>query len=310
MTALLIAEHDNVTLKPGTARALTAALKMTEACDILVAGNDCEGVAREAAKLSGVNRVLLAEAPQLAQELPEELSETVAEIAADYTHILFVNNTVGKAAMPRVAALLDISPISDIHSVLGPKTFEREIYAGSLLSEVEILDEKVIGTIRITAFAPTKAGEASAPIVPAPVAPTFTKARFVSFNEHKSDRPELVSARVVVSGGRGLHDKAGFAALEAFADTLGAAVGATRTAVDMGLAPNDWQVGQTGKIIAPELYFAVGISGAMQHTAGIKDSQTVVAINDDPEAPIFEVADLGLVMDAVTAVNGLREKLS
>ena len=297
MTALLIAEHDNVTLKPATAQALTAALRMTDVVDVLVAGSNGQSVAEQAAKLSGVRTVYYADHPQLAQESPEVLARLVLDEAEGYSHVLFVASAVGKSAMPRVAAKLDVSPVSDVLDVKGPKTFVRGIYAGSLLATVEVTDPVVVATIRTTAFeAAAQEGSAVA-------------SRFVRFSEAKSDRPELVSARIVVGGGRGLLDEAGFKTLEAFADSIGAAVGATRTAVDMGLCPNDWQVGQTGKMIAPELYIAVGISGAIQHTAGIKDAKTVVAINKDAEAPIFEVADYGLVADGVEALEALRARL-
>ena len=272
MTALLIAEHDNVTLKSATAQALTAALRMTDVVDVLVAGSHGQSVAEQAAKLSGVRTVYYADHPQLAQESPEVLARLVLDEAEGYSHVLFVASAVGKSAMPRVAAKLDVSPVSDVLDVKGPKTFVRGIYAGSLLATVEVTDPVVVATIRTTAF-------------------------------------EAAAQEGSVGGGRGLLDEAGFKTLEAFADSIGAAVGATRTAVDMGLCPNDWQVGQTGKMIAPELYIAVGISGAIQHTAGIKDAKTVVAINKDAEAPIFEVADYGLVADGVEALEALRARL-
>ena len=299
MTALLIAEHDNVTLKPATAQALTAALRMTDVVDVLVAGSNGQSVAEQAAKLSGVRTVYYADHPQLAQESPEVLARLVLDEAEGYSHVLFV---------ARVAAKLDVSPVSDVLDVKGPKTFVRGIYAGSLLATVEVTDPVVVATIRTTAF--EAAAQEGSAVVEEVIAPEgYDASRFVRFSEAKSDRPELVSARIVVGGGRGLLDEAGFKTLEAFADSIGAAVGATRTAVDMGLCPNDWQVGQTGKMIAPELYFAVGISGAIQHTAGIKDAKTVVAINKDAEAPIFEVADYGLVADGVEALEALRARL-
>lgn len=308
MTALLIAEHDNVTLKPATAQALTAALEMTDVVDILVSGSNGQSVAEQAARLDGVRNVYYADSPQLAQESPEVLARLVFEEAKGYSHVLFVAGSVGKSAMPRVAALMDVSPVSDILAVKGPKTFVRGIYAGSLLATVEVTDEVVVGTIRTTAFkARAEGGHAPVEEVIAPEG--YEGSRFVRFAEAKSDRPELVSARVVVAGGRGLLDEAGFKALETFADSVGAAIGATRTAVDMGLCPNDWQVGQTGKMIAPELYIGVGISGAIQHTAGIKDAKTIVAVNKDPEAPIFEVADYGLVADGVETLAALTAKL-
>ncbi len=308
MTALLIADHDNVSLKPSTAQAVSAALKMTEVVDILVAGNGCEAVAHEAARISGVRTVYFVDQPQLAHETPEVLADLVCKECEGYSHVLFVGNLVGKAAMPRVAAQLDVSPVSDILAVEGPRTFVRGIYAGSLLATVEVGEPVVVATIRTTAFeaAPMDGDAQVEELVGTAV---YEGSRFVSFQETRSDRPELVSARRVVAGGAGLFDEAGFKALEGFADTIGAAVGATRTAVDMSLAPNDWQIGQTGKMIAPELYFAFGISGAIQHTAGIKDAKVVVAVNNDPEAPIFQVADYGLVAEALPVLAELTRKL-
>ncbi len=311
MTALLIAEHDNIALKPSTHKALSAMLQIEPQVDVLVAGNHCRPIAEEVARLEGVRLVLYAQSPQLAQECPEELAALVADEGRGYSHIFFVASSVGKAAMPRTAALFDVSPISDVLAVKGPKTFVRGIYAGSLLATVEIDEPVVIGTIRPTAFSP--AGERTdgktAMVEEVIPPPDYEASTFVRFSETKSDRPELVSARLVVAGGRGLIDEAGFKTLENFADSIGAAIGATRTAVDMGLCPNDWQVGQTGKMIAPEVYLAAGISGAIQHTAGIKDAKVIFAIDKDPDAPIFEVADYGLVADAASTLETLRERL-
>ena len=309
MTALLIADHDNVNLRPATAHALTAVLQMSEPVDILVAGNGCQAVAEKAAKLKGVRTVILAENAKLAQELPEVLADLVAAEAPGYSHIFFAATALGKAAMPRVAAMLDLTAISDVVGVNGPKTFVRGIYAGSLLATVETEEVVVVGTVRTTAFEATEEGEVAAPIETVECPDADDTSRFVKFTETKSDRPELVSARVVVAGGRGLIDEAGFKALEELADSCGAAIGATRTAVDMGLCPNDWQVGQTGKMIAPQLYIAFGISGAIQHTAGIKDAKVIVAVDKDPEAPIFEVADYGLVADGAETCRALKGKL-
>lgn len=312
MTALLIADHDNVKLRPATASAVTALLQMTEAVDVLVAGNGCEAVAEEAAKIAGVRTVLLAQNAKLAQELPEVLAYTAAHEAPGYSHIFFCATALGKATMPRVAAQLDRSAVSDVVAVKGPKTFVRGIYAGALLATVEVDEDVVVGTVRTTAFEP--AGEADMPVrienitVPEEAA-NWDASQFVRFTETESDRPDLVSAKVVVAGGRGLIDEAGFASLEKLADKIGAAVGATRTAVDMGLCPNDWQVGQTGKMIAPDLYIGFGISGAIQHTAGIKDAKVIVAVNNDPEAPIFETADYGLLADAAETCRALAAKL-
>lgn len=309
MPALLIADHDNVALKLSTAAALTAARQLDDIVDVLVAGNDCMAVAEEAAKLEGVRTVLLAQSPRLAQESPEALSALAAREGKDYTHVIFAASSVGKAAMPRTAALLDVSPVSEIQAVKGPKTFVRGMYAGSLLATVELSDPIIVATVRTTSFAPAPLGGAAAEIEEILPEEAPEDSTFVKFTETKSDRPELVSAKIVVAGGRGLIDEAGFKAMEDFADSIGAAVGATRTAVDMGLCPNDWQIGQTGKMVAPQLYIGLGISGAIQHTAGIKDAKVVVAINKDPEAPIFEVADYGLVMDAQEACRELKDKL-
>lgn len=309
MPVLLIADHDNVALKPSTAAALTAARRMDDVVDVLVAGNSCYAVAEAAAKLEGVRAVLLAQSPRLAQESPEALSALAAREGRDYTHVVFAASSVGKAAMPRTAALLDVSPVSELTAVAGPKTFVRTMYAGSLLATVETTDPIVVATVRTTAFAPTAEGGRIADIEEVLPEDAPEDSTFVKFSETKSDRPELVSAKIFVAGGRGLIDEAGFKAMEDFADAIGAAVGATRTAVDMGLCPNDWQIGQTGKMVAPDLYIGLGISGAIQHTAGIKDAKVVVAINKDPEAPIFEAADYGLVMDAQEACRELQQKL-
>lgn len=309
MPALLVADHDNVTLKPATAQALTALRQMADTVDVLVAGNACSAVAEEAAKLEGVRTVIYAQSPQLAQECPEALAALVAREGKGYSHIFFVAGSLGKAAMPRTAALLDCSPVSDVLAVKGPKTFVRGIYAGSLMATVEVAEETVVGTVRATAFEPAASGSNDAVVEEVIAESQYDDSRFVKFAETQSDRPELVSARVVVAGGRGLIDDAGFKAMEDFADSIGAAVGATRTAVDMGLCPNDWQIGQTGKMIAPELYFGIGISGAIQHTAGIKDAKVIVAVNKDPEAPIFEIADYGLVADGAEACRELQAAL-
>lgn len=310
MTALLIADHDNVNLRPATARALKAVREMDGSVDLLVAGNDCLAVAEAASHLEGVRTVLVAQNPRLAQELPEVLSALVAAEAEGYSHVFFAATTLGKATMPRVAALLDCAAVSDVVAVRGPKTFVRGIYAGALLATVEMTGDVVVGTVRTTAFEAVPTVGTAAPVETVECPDVGDDARFVKFSEVQSDRPELVSARVVVAGGRGLIDEAGFRALEELADGIGAAVGATRTAVDMGLCPNDWQVGQTGKMIAPQLYMAFGISGAIQHTAGIKDAKVIVAVDKDPEAPIFEIADYGLVADAADTCRALKAKLA
>lgn len=308
MTVLLIADHNNRSLKPSTAQAMTAALEMGGPVDVLVLGTDCRSIAEEAATLSGVRSVYYAQNPQFAQESPEAIAATVVREGEGYDHILFVAGALGKTVMPRVAALMDKSPVSEIVGVKGPKTFVRGMYAGSILATVEVDESVVIATVRTTAF-PAVGTQAPALIEEVDAPSVETKSRFVAFSEMKSDRPELVSARVVVAGGRGLNDEAGFAKLTAFADKVGAAIGATRTAVDMGLCPNDWQIGQTGKMIAPELYIGVGLSGAIQHTAGIKDAKVIVAVNSDPEAPIFEICDYGLVADGVETLDALSAKI-
>lgn len=308
MTVLLVAEHNNRNLKSATAQGVTAALAMGGPVDLLVLGNECRAIAEEAARLEGVRTVYYADNPQFAQESPEAIASIVVREGEGYDHILFVASALGKTVMPRVAALMDKSPVSEIVAVKGPKTFVRGMYAGSILATVEVDEPVVVATVRTTAFAATGTQD-PAPVEKVDAPSVETKSRFVSFSEARSDRPELVSARVVVAGGRGLNDEEGFAKLEAFADKLGAAVGATRTAVDMGLCPNDWQIGQTGKMIAPELYFGIGLSGAIQHTAGIKDAKVIVAINNDPEAPIFEICDYGLVADGVAALDALSQKL-
>ena len=310
MTALLIAEHDNCSLKPATRRALTAVSLMSDTVDVLVAGNNCQAIAEEAAKLAGVRTVLLAQSPKLAQECPEVLADLAADEAEGYTHVVFAASSTGKAAMPRTAAKLDVSPVSDILDVKGAKTFVRGIYAGSLLATVEVDEPTVVATVCATAFAPAADREGTAAdIEEILVRDEYDRSQFVRFTETKSDRPDLVAARVVVAGGRGLIDEAGFKALEEFADSVGAAVGATRTAVDMGLCPNDWQIGQTGKMVAPDVYVGFGISGAIQHTAGLKDARLIVAVNKDPEAPIFETADYGLVADAAETLAVLKARL-
>lgn len=310
MTALLVADHDNQSLKPTTHQAVHAALEMAEFVDILVAGNDCEAIAREAARIEGVRNVYYANSSAYTHESAEALADLVVREAQGYRYVLFVANVLGKATMPRVAALMDVSPVSEIVAVKGPKTFVRSMYAGSVLATVEVTEDVVVATLRTTAF-PAKGQKADSSMIEEVVATQGSdRNHFVSYSEAKSDRPELVSARVVFAGGAGLNDQAGFDAMIALADQCKAAVGATRTAVDMGLCPNDWQVGQTGKMIAPDLYIGFGISGAIQHTAGIKDAKVVVAVNNDPEAPIFEVADYGLVGDAVEVIQALQSKLA
>jgi electron transfer flavoprotein alpha subunit len=309
MAVLLLVEHDNRTLAPATAKALTAARAFGGDVDILVAGQNCRAVAEEAAKLDGVRKVLLAEAPQLAQRLAEEVAATVQPLMKDYSVLLAPATTMGKNVLPRVAALLDVAQISDIIEVKSPTTFVRPVYAGNALETVETRDKIVVGTVRTTAFASTgEGGSATIETVTPPASVGLSS--FVSSEISVSERPELTAARIVISGGRGMQSGDNFKTLiEPLADRLGAAVGASRAAVDAGYMPNDHQVGQTGKVVAPELYIAVGISGAIQHLAGMKDSKVIVAINKDADAPIFQVADYGLVGDLFTVLPELDAEL-
>ena len=309
MAVLLLAEHDNKLLAPATAKALTAARAFGADVDILVAGEGCRAVAEEASKLEGVRKVLLAEAPHLAQRLAEEVAATVLALMSGYTALLAPATTMGKNVLPRVAALLDVAQVSDIVEVKSPKIFVRPVYAGNALETVETSDKIIVGTVRTTAFA--AAGEGgSAPIETVTAAPSVGLSSFEGSEISESERPELTAARIVVSGGRGMQSGDNFKKLiEPLADRLGAAVGASRAAVDAGYMPNDHQVGQTGKVVAPELYIAVGISGAIQHLAGMKDSKVIVAINKDADAPIFQVADYGLVGDLFTVLPELDAEL-
>jgi electron transfer flavoprotein alpha subunit len=309
MTTLLIAEHDDKTLNGVTAKALSAAKGMGGDMHILVAGKDCRAVAEAAAKLDGVKKVLLADDARYANRLAEPIAALVVSLAPNYDAIVASATTTGKNFMPRAAALLDVMQISEITKVVSPDTFERPIYAGNAIETVQSTDAKKLVTVRSAAFQATGAG-GSAPIEDANAADDPGLSSFVSEELSKSDRPELTAARVIVSGGRAMQNKENFAKyIEPVADKLGAAVGASRAAVDAGYAPNDWQVGQTGKVVAPELYIAVGISGAIQHLAGMKDSKVIVAINKDEEAPIFQVADYGLVGDLFTILPELEKAL-
>ncbi len=309
MAVLLIAEHDNKTLSPATAKALTAAAQMGGDVHILVAGEGCGAVAEAAAKLEGAAKVLRAEAPHLAHQLAEEMAVLVVDLAKDYDAIAAPATTCGKNVLPRVAALLDVAQVSDIIAVKAPDTFERPIYAGNAVQTVQTSDAKKVVTIRTTAFAAAGAG-GSAPVETVTPPAAVGLSEFVGEEVSHSERPELTSARVIVSGGRGVGSRENFDKYIApLADTLGAAIGASRAAVDAGYMPNDHQVGQTGKVVAPELYIAVGISGAIQHLAGMKDSKVIVAINKDEEAPIFQVADYGLVGDLFELVPQLKAEL-
>ena len=309
MTTLLLAEHDNTSLKDATAKALTAARALGGDVHILVAGENCRAVADAAAKLDGVAKVLLAEAPAYAHLLAEPTAALIVALAGPYDALMAAATTTGKNIMPRVAALLDVMQISEITAVVAADTFERPIYAGNAVQTVRSRDAKKVITVRTAAFQPAgEGGAAPVEVVTATDDPGLSG--FVGEELSKSERPELTSAKIIISGGRAMQSRDNFTKyIEPVADRLGAAVGASRAAVDAGYAPNDWQVGQTGKIVAPELYIAVGISGAIQHLAGMKDSKVIVAINKDEEAPIFQVADYGLVADLYAAVPELATEL-
>ncbi|NOT40370.1 MAG: electron transfer flavoprotein subunit alpha/FixB family protein [Alphaproteobacteria bacterium] len=309
MAVLLVAEHDNKSLKDATGKALSAAVALGGPVDILVAGQGAKGVADAAAKLNGVSKVILADDAQYANQLAENMASLIVELAGKYDAVLSPASTSGKNFMPRVAAALDVAQISEIVSVDGPDTFTRPIDAGNAMQQVQApAGAKKVITVRSTTF---KAAEAtgSAPVETIGAGQNPGISEFVKDELSKSERPELAAARVVVSGGRGMQSGDNFHLLEKVADRLKAAVGASRAAVDAGFVPNDYQVGQTGKVVAPELYIAVGISGAIQHLAGMKDSKVIVAINKDEEAPIFQVADYGLVADLFKAVPELDEEL-
>jgi electron transfer flavoprotein alpha subunit len=308
MAVLLIAEHDNTELKDATAKALTAAAKLGGEVHILVAGNNAAPAAAAAARLSGVAKVLKSEAPFFERPLAEPMAALVVSLAPAYEHIVAPATTNGKNYAPRIAALLDVMQISEITNVLSPDTFERLIYAGNAIQTVRSTHPVKVLTVRTAAFQSTGEGGSAAIEEIAPPADPGLSA-YQGENLSTTDRPELTSARIIISGGRGMQSGANFALLEKVADKLGAAVGASRAAVDAGFVPNDYQVGQTGKVVAPDLYIAVGISGAIQHLAGMKDSKVIVAINKDEEAPIFQVADYGLVADLFQAVPELETEL-
>ena len=296
MSILVIAEHDNVQLKGATHNVVAAAAEIGGDIHVLVAGANARAVADHAAKITGVSKVLLAESPALADSLAENVAKQVLALASGYSHILFAATASGKNVSPRVAASLDVAQISEIQAVDSPDTFQRAIYAGNAIATVQSNDPIKVITVRTTGFdAAPEGGSASVETIAA--ADSAGLSTFVGREVAKNDRPELAGARVVVSGGRGMGSAENFKLLDPLADKLGAAMGASRAAVDAGYAPNDWQVGQTGKIVAPQLYVAIGISGAIQHLAGMKDSKVIVAINKDTEAPIFGVADYGLVAD-------------
>jgi electron transfer flavoprotein alpha subunit len=308
MSILVIAEHDNATLHRATLNAVTAATQIGGEVHLLVAGHEAAGAVADAAKVSGISKVLHVDTAAYAHPLPENLALLVLSLAQPYSHLIAAATAVGKNFMPRVAALLDCAQISEVVAIKAADTFVRPIYAGNALATVRSADPLKVLTVRTTAFdaAPL---QGDARVEPAPAAPVYERARFVDQQLTKSSRPDLAAANIVVSGGRGMQNGDNFRLLDALADKLGAAVGASRAAVDAGFVPNDYQVGQTGKIVAPQLYIAVGISGAIQHLAGMKDSKVIVAINKDSEAPIFQVADYGLAADLFEAVPALTAAL-
>ena len=308
MAVLVIAEHDNASLKGSTLNTITAASQCGSDVHVLVAGHQCDNVAQAAANIAGVSKVLKAEAIQFADGLAENVAEQAISLASSYSHILAPASAFGKNILPRIAARLDVGQISEIIQVNAPDIFERSIYAGNATATVQSSDPVKVITVRTTCFMPAVTGGAAA-IENVDAVAGFDKVRFISREVATSDRPELTSAKVVVAGGRGLDSAEDFELLGKLADKLGAAMGASRAAVDAGFVPNDWQVGQTGKIVAPDLYIAVGISGAIQHTAGIKGSKTIVAINQDPDAPIFLVSDYGIVGDLFELVPQLIAEL-
>ncbi|HTK34646.1 MAG TPA: electron transfer flavoprotein subunit alpha/FixB family protein [Caulobacteraceae bacterium] len=310
MAVLLIADHDNKSLNDTTLKVLTAALAISADVDVLVMGDGAQAVADAAAKATGVRKVLLAQSPTLAKMLAEPAADLVVPLMQGYDAVVAPATTAGKDISPRIAAKLDASQITDVVQVDGPKTFVRPIYAGNALETITTNEPKLVITVRPTAFKAAAAEGGSAPVETVQAPAASPKAHFVSEAVTASDRPELGAAKIVVSGGRALGSAEEFkAVLEPLADKLGAAIGASRAAVDAGYAPNDYQVGQTGKVVAPALYIAIGISGAIQHLAGMKDSKVIVAINKDPDAPIFQIADYGLVADYKTAVPALMQAL-
>ncbi|MCU4178301.1 electron transfer flavoprotein subunit alpha/FixB family protein [Bosea sp. BH3] len=310
MTTLLIAEHDSTSLKDATAKALTAAQALGAPVHILVAGQGAKAAADAAAKLAGVEKVLLADDAAYGHALAEPLSGLIVKLAAGYDAVIAPSTTTGKNVLPRVAALLDVMQVSDVTKVVSPDTFERPVYAGNAIQTVQSGEAKKLLTIRTASF-PAAAEGGSAPVESVSAAENPGSSSFKGEEVAKSDRPELASAKIIISGGRALASAENFTkVIEPVADKLGAAMGASRAAVDAGYAPNDWQVGQTGKVVAPELYIAVGISGAIQHLAGMKDSKVIVAINKDEEAPIFQVADYGLVGDLFTILPELEQELA
>ena len=309
MTSLILAEHDNSEIKTATLNAVTAARALNGSIDILVAGSNCKGVAEGASKIEGVNKVLVADSEEYANALAENVANLVSKIADNYSHILATATTSAKNIMPRVAALRDVQQISEISEVIDTDTFVRPIYAGNAMATVKSSDSLKVITVRGTSFEAAEDNGGSAAIEQVEASGDSGLSSYIGSELSASERPDLTSARIVISGGRGMQSGENFPIIEAVADKLGAAVGASRAAVDAGYVPNDYQVGQTGKVVAPDLYIAVGISGAIQHLAGMKDSKVIVAINKDEEAPIFQVADFGLVADLFKAVPELDDEL-
>jgi electron transfer flavoprotein alpha subunit len=309
MAALVLAEHDQHSLKMATHHSVSAAKQCTNEVDVLLVGHDIDAIAQEASKIEGVRKVIYANAPHFANQLPEVVAEQILALATSYDYFLAPATAHGKSVMPRVAAKLDVAQLSDITKVVSPDQFERPIYAGNAIATVQTIDSKKVITVRTTNFDPANTG-GSCSIESITTSEPFAASQFIGRELTKSDRPELAAAKIIVSGGRGLGSAEKYKELiEPLADKLGAALGASRAAVDAGYVPNDYQVGQTGKIVAPQLYIAVGISGAIQHLAGMKDSKVIVAINKDPDAPIFGVADYGLVGDLFTLVPELTNSI-
>jgi len=309
MTVLVVSDHNNSGLVPITLNTISAALQISDEVDLLIAGENLEEISTTTSKISGISKILRADNNVLSHQIAENVAPLVANLATNYSHILFSSNTSGKNIAPRVAALLDVAQISDIVQIVSEDTFVHPIYAGNAMATVQSSDGIKVITVRGTAFIAASEEGGSATIESVEITPSVGLSRFVGQELTKSERPELTSARVIISGGRGMQSGENFELIEKVADKLGAAVGASRAAVDAGYKPNDYQVGQTGKVVAPELYIAVGISGAIQHLAGMKDSKVIVAINKDEEAPIFSVADYGLVGDLFKLVPELDEEL-
>lgn len=310
MTILVIAEYDNQKLKPATAHVITAALQLGNEIHVLIAGENCEAVVEEARLLTGVNKVLIANHAAYAHQLAESMAALIAAVAIKYQYVLAAATTTGKNILPRAAALLDVAMLSDVSQIKSADTFVRPIYAGNALATVQLNEKIKVMTIRTTTFVATQISNTKAEIETLPEVFENSLSKFISQTLTQSERPELTAARIIISGGRGLKSAENFHLLEQLADQLGAAVGASRAAVDAGFAPNDYQVGQTGKVVAPDLYIAIGISGAIQHLAGMKESKVIVAINNDPDAPIFQIADYRLVGDLFKILPELTTALT